>query len=157
MAEKCELSGKKWIVENYKGKKDLVIENPETSQSVYVYNLQDCVLQVKGKVSSICVDKCKKSGVVYPKTVASCEIVNSANLQVQGSSPSYTVDKSESVTLFLNKDDSAAEIYTSGSTVNLTVIEDPEKDPQEIPIPSQFVTKNVKGKWVTAPTDHVGV
>ena len=38
-AEKLELDGKKWICENFTGKKDLQI-NAELGQTVYIYNVK---------------------------------------------------------------------------------------------------------------------
>ena len=42
--------------------------------------------------------------------------------------------------------------------INLTILppdEDEDTDPTELPLPSQFVTKFVGGKWVTEPNEHL--
>ncbi len=58
-----------------------------------------CDLQVKGKVNAITIDQCKKTGVVFDSLVASCELVNSSNLQVQvtGVMPTIAIDKCDGV------------------------------------------------------------
>ena len=151
-----KLDGNKWMVENYDGNKEVKVA-VEKGQSVYIYNIKDSVVQITGKLSTLSGDKCVKSGVIYESTVGSAEIVNSSRLQLQGSSPTYAVDKSDGVTLFLKPEDRAATIITSQATeVNIVVMEE-GKDPHEHPVPSQFVTEYKNGVWATNPTDHVGV
>nr|XP_046273075.1 adenylyl cyclase-associated protein 2 isoform X2 [Scatophagus argus] len=48
-----ELEGKKWRVENFDQKHDLVIEETELKQVIYVFSCSNCTLQIKGKVNSI--------------------------------------------------------------------------------------------------------
>jgi hypothetical protein len=48
------------------------------------------------------------------------------------------------------------EIFTSKSTeVNINTLEGDEY--KETAIPSQFLTKETSGKWITQPVVHVGV
>lgn len=44
----CNLFYGRWAVENQIGKKNLIIEDCDSKQSVYVYGCKDSVLQVKG-------------------------------------------------------------------------------------------------------------
>lgn len=83
----------RWAVENQIGKKDLVIDDCDAKQGVYIYGCKDSVLQIKGtwiyfyynslnyrfqawnywgfcvqlagKVNIITIDKCTKMGVVF--------------------------------------------------------------------------------------------
>jgi len=57
---RCE-SGKTWIVENFKGNKEIKVENVEHSQAVRLFNLTDCVVQIAGKFTTLSVTNCKKS------------------------------------------------------------------------------------------------
>jgi len=156
-AEKQELQGKKWIVENFTDKKDISIE-AETGQSVYLYNLKGCVVQIKGKLAALTIDKCVKSGVVWEQCVGSAEVVNSKSLQLQGHAPSYAVDKTDGATLFLTKEDEGSSVFTSlASEVNITTLAEGDADPKETSVPSQFVTSFEGGNWVTKPVEHVGV
>merc|ERR1711964_76060 len=153
---KLELQGKKWVCENQTGKKDLQI-NAELGQTVYIYNIKDCVIQIKGKLASLAIDKAVKSGIVWEQCVGSAEVVNSSSIQIQGKAPSFAIDKSSGVTLFLTKDDTESSIFTSlASEVNINVLAENE-DPKETNVPSQFVTTFQNGNWVTAPVEHVGV
>ncbi|XWS67923.1 hypothetical protein CRYUN_Cryun04dG0046500 [Craigia yunnanensis] len=63
---KLELQmGRKWVVENQIGRKNLVIDDCDAKQSVYVFGCKDSVLQIQGKVNNITIDKCTKMGVVF--------------------------------------------------------------------------------------------
>ena len=118
---------------------------------------QDCVIQIKGKLASLAIDKAVKSGIVWEQCVGSAEVVNSSSIQIQGKAPSFAIDKSSGVTLFLTKDDTESSIFTSlASEVNINVLAENE-DPKETNVPSQFVTTFQNGNWVTAPVEHVGV
>uniref|UniRef100_A0A2P2IPW5 Adenylyl cyclase-associated protein n=1 Tax=Rhizophora mucronata TaxID=61149 RepID=A0A2P2IPW5_RHIMU len=67
---KLELQmGRKWVVENQIGRKNLVIDDCDPRQSVYVFGCKDSVLQIQGKVNNITVDKCTKMGVVFTVSV----------------------------------------------------------------------------------------
>ncbi|XP_016545626.2 cyclase-associated protein 1 isoform X2 [Capsicum annuum] len=63
---KLELQmGRKWMVENQIGRKNLVIDDCDAKQSVYIFGCKDSVLQIQGKVNNITIDKCTKMGVVF--------------------------------------------------------------------------------------------
>ena len=51
--------------------------------------------QVRGKLNAITMDSCTKTGLVFEDLVASCEIVNSASVEVQctGVVPTIAIDK----------------------------------------------------------------
>uniref|UniRef100_A0A7N8XL76 Adenylyl cyclase-associated protein n=1 Tax=Mastacembelus armatus TaxID=205130 RepID=A0A7N8XL76_9TELE len=78
-----ELEGKKWRVENFEQKHDLVIEETELKQVVYVFSCNNSTLQVKGKINSIIIDNCKKLGLVFENVVGIVEIINSKAIQLQ--------------------------------------------------------------------------
>lgn len=81
--EKMVLDGKKWVIENFTGRRDLVISDTQMTQSVSVYRCDDCVLIVKGKINSITVDRCKKFSLVFDSIVAYVEFINSQSVQAQ--------------------------------------------------------------------------
>eukprot|EP01113_Clastostelium_recurvatum_P039159 TRINITY_DN594_c0_g1_i1.p1 TRINITY_DN594_c0_g1~~TRINITY_DN594_c0_g1_i1.p1 ORF type:complete len:180 (+),score=59.17 TRINITY_DN594_c0_g1_i1:45-542(+) len=161
-APKMELEGTKWRVEHQKGKNDLVINVEAPKQSVYLFKCQDTVVQIKGKVSSVCLDACTKTAVVFDTVIAAAEIVNSKRVQIQanGSVPSITVDKSEGVIIYLQTAEARqAEVVTSASTeVNVVVPGKTENDdPKEHAIPQQFISKFEGEKFTTKAVEHVGV
>ncbi|CAO2813453.1 unnamed protein product [Amaranthus hypochondriacus] len=122
---KLELQmGRKWVVENQIGKRDLVISDCDSKQSVYVFGCKDSVLQIQGKVNNITVDKCTKMGVLFTDVVAACEIVNcnSVEVQCQGSAPTISVDNTSGCQLYLSKDSLETSITTAKSSEILMVI-----------------------------------
>ncbi|XVE49066.1 hypothetical protein DITRI_Ditri01bG0052300 [Diplodiscus trichospermus] len=122
---KLELQmGRKWVVENQFGKKNLVIDDCDAKQSVYVFGCKDSVLQIQGKVNNITIDKCSKMGVVFKDVVAACEIVNcnGVEVQCQGSAPTISVDNTSGCQLYLSKDSLGASITTAKSSeINILV------------------------------------
>lgn len=78
-----ELQNKKWIVEYQEGRKDIVIDDTNRNQTVYVYKCNNSVLQIKGKINSITLDSCTKSAIVVEDLVSTCEFVNCKSVQAQ--------------------------------------------------------------------------
>ncbi|XP_011629808.1 adenylyl cyclase-associated protein 1 isoform X2 [Pogonomyrmex barbatus] len=74
--------GKKWLVEYHKGE-NLVIDNVEMNNVIYMFRCQDSTLTIKGKVNSIVMDSCRKSSVVFDSVVSSIEFVNCQSVQMQ--------------------------------------------------------------------------
>lgn len=50
---KLALEGNKWVVENYNGNNDIVIDQTEIKHTVYIYNCQNSTVKVMGKVNAI--------------------------------------------------------------------------------------------------------
>jgi len=114
----------------------------------------------KGKVSSICIDSCTGSGIVFDDVVSSVDVVNSKKVQLQanGNLHVIAIDKSAGATIYLQTPASQkAEIATSLATeVNIVVPgATEESDSIEHAVPAQFVSKFVNGKFVTAAVEHV--
>ncbi|KAH7833512.1 hypothetical protein Vadar_007065 [Vaccinium darrowii] len=158
---KLELQvGRKWVVENQIGRKDLVIEDCDAKQSVYIFGCKDSVIQIQGKVNNITVDKCTKMGVVFADVVAACEIVNcnSVEVQCQGSAPTISVDNTGGCQLYLSKDSLEASVTTAKSSeINVLVPgAEPDGDWGEHALPQQFVHVYKDGQFVTTPVSHSG-
>ncbi|KAL3538962.1 hypothetical protein ACH5RR_002328 [Cinchona calisaya] len=158
---KLELQmGRKWVVENQIGRKNLVIDDCDSKQSVYVFGCKDSVLQIQGKVNNITIDKCSKMGVVFKDVVAACEIVNcnGVEVQCQGSAPTISVDNTGGCQLFLSKDSLEASITTAKSSeINVLVPgAGPDDDWGEHALPQQFVHVYKDGQFVTTPVSHSG-
>ncbi|GLT42779.1 hypothetical protein SLA2020_167630 [Shorea laevis] len=158
---KLELQmGRKWVVENQIGKKDLVINDCDAKQTVYIYGCKDSVLQIQGKVNNITVDKCTKVGVVFKDLVAACEIVNchSVEVQCQGSAPTISVDNTSGCQLYLSKESLGASITTAkASEINILVPgTEPDGDWIEHALPQQFVNVFKDGRFETTPVSHSG-
>ncbi|RWV95369.1 hypothetical protein GW17_00042012 [Ensete ventricosum] len=158
---KLELQmGRKWVVENQIGKKNLVIDDCDPKQTVYVYGCKDSVLHVKGKVNNITVDKCTKMGIVFMDVVAACEIVNcnGVEVQCQGSAPTISVDNTSGCQLYLSKDSLGASITTAKSSeINVMVPgAGPESDWVEHALPQQFVHTFKNSQFTTSAVSHSG-
>lgn len=158
---KLELQmGRKWVVEYQTGIKDLTIDECDAKQTVYIFGCKDSVLQIKGKVNNITIDKCNKMGVVFTDVVAACEIVNCNRLEVQcqGISPTISVDNTTGCQFYLSKDSLEASITTAKSSeINMLVPgAGPEDDMVEHSLPQQYIHVFQDGQFVTSPVSHSG-
>eukprot|EP00123_Amoebidium_parasiticum_P019348 comp24681_c0_seq1/m.46830 comp24681_c0_seq1/g.46830 ORF comp24681_c0_seq1/g.46830 comp24681_c0_seq1/m.46830 type:complete len:197 (-) comp24681_c0_seq1:336-926(-) len=141
----CELDGKKWKVEWQDNNKDVVIDDCDMSQTVYIYKCTGSVIKINKKVNSIVLDSCKKTAVVFDTTVAGFEIVNCQSVQVQvlKTVPLVNIDKTDGVHIYLSADSLACEIFSAKSSeMNISVPgATPDADMVEHPIPEQFRSK----------------
>jgi adenylyl cyclase-associated protein len=153
------LEGNKWLVHNQIGNKTLVITETEAKQVIYVYKCENSVIQVKGKVNNITIDNCKKTAVVFESVVSALEVVNSQSIEVQcsGKCPSYAVDKTSGVQLYLSKEGFEFEFVQAKSSEMNVLIPGATADADliEMPIPEQFKTVFKDGKLITEPVTHV--
>ncbi|XP_062196366.1 cyclase-associated protein 1-like [Phragmites australis] len=158
---KLELQmGRKWVVEHHIGNRSLIIEDCDTKQSVYVYGCKDCVLQVKGKVNNITIDKCTKVGVLFKGVVAACEIVNcnSVEVQCEGSVPTISIDNTSGCQLYLSKESLETSVTTAKSSEINALVPDANSDGDwvEHSLPQQFIHAFRDGQFTTSPVSHSG-
>ncbi|XP_051205009.1 cyclase-associated protein 1 isoform X2 [Lolium perenne] len=158
---KLELQmGRKWVVEHHIGNKGLTIEDCDTKQSVYVYGCKDSVLQVKGKVNNITIDKCNKMGVLFKGVVAACEVVNcnSVEVQCEGLVPTISIDNTSGCQLYLSKESLETSITTAKSSEINALVPDvnSEGDWTEHSLPQQFIHAFNDGQFITTPVCHSG-
>ncbi|XP_068189739.1 adenylyl cyclase-associated protein 2 [Antennarius striatus] len=153
-----ELEGKKWRVENFEKKHDLVIDETELKQVVYVFNCNDSTLQIKGKINSIIVDNCKKLGLVFEKAVGIVEIINSkaVKLQVLGTVPTISINKTEGCQVYLSQDSLNCDIVSAKSSEMNIMVPQGDDDYREFPVPEQFKTVWDGLKLMTEPTEIAG-
>ncbi|CAI9294692.1 unnamed protein product [Lactuca saligna] len=152
--------GRKWVVENQIGVKDLSIDDCDPKQTVYIFGCKDSVLHIKGKVNNITVDKCTKMGVVFTDVVAAFETVNCSSIEVQcqGAAPTISIDNTAGCQLYLSRESLEASITTAKATeVNVMVpSSDPDADLAEHPLPQQYIHTYQDGNFVTNPVSHSG-
>lgn len=134
--------GKKWLVEYQKNNSNLVVENAEMNNVVYMYRCEGSTLTVRGKINSVVVDSCRKSSVVFDALVSSIEFINcqSVQMQVLGKVPTITVDKTDGCQMYLSKDSLDVEIVSSKSSEMNVMVPLPNGDYTEYPIPEQYKT-----------------
>jgi len=123
-----------------------------------VYRCENCTVQVKGKVNQITVDGCKRVSIVFDSVMAGFEVVNSSGTKAQalGSVGTISVDKCEGTQLIMSEASLHADVISAKSSeLNIIVPgKTPADDYKEHPIPEQFVSKFVKGKYVTTALEH---
>jgi len=153
---KLELDGKKWVVEYFKNNPNINIEETQNNQSIYVFKCEGSTIKISGKCNNIILDSCKKTAVVFDSVVSSCEFINcqSVQMQVLGSVPTISVDKTDGCQMYLSKDSLEAEIITAKSS-EMNVLIPKGEDFVEQPIPEQFKTMLKGGKLVTSATESV--
>jgi len=156
---KFSLEGTKWVVEHQLKNKEIVIQDTEVKQTVYIYKCKDSVIQIKGKVNAVTVDDCTKCGIVFDNVVASFEVVNCNSLEVQvvGKVPCIAVDKTSGCQIFLSKESIETEIVTSKtSEMNVSFPDPAQDDMVETPVPEQFKSYVKNGKLVSEIIYHKG-
>ncbi|CRL04046.1 CLUMA_CG017159, isoform C [Clunio marinus] len=135
--------GKKWIIEYQKNNPNLIVDNAEMNNVVYMFKSENSTLTVKGKLNSIVIDSCKKCSVVFDSLVSSVEFVNCQKIQMQvlGKVPTISIDKTDGCQMYLNRDTLNVEIVSSKSSEMNVMLPTPAGDDYvEMPIPEQFKT-----------------
>jgi len=155
---KLALEGNKWYVEHHEGNSNIVLDEVDMKQGAYIYGCNNCTIQIKGKISAVTLDSCKKTALVVENVVSSLDIVNCQTIQCQilGRAPTAVVDKTDGLNLFLSKECLDIEIFTAKSSeLNLSI--PPAKqggDYVERPISEQLRTVIVNGMPVSTIVDH---
>ncbi|XP_047984976.1 adenylyl cyclase-associated protein 1 isoform X3 [Leguminivora glycinivorella] len=151
--------GKKWLIEYQKGNANLVVENAEMNNVVYMFRCRDSALTVRGKVNGVVLDSCTKCAVVFDNLVSSVEFVNcqSVQMQVLGKVPTISVDKTDGCQIYLSKDALDVEIVSSKSSEMNVLVPKGNGDYTEWPVPEQFKTVvNKSGGLSTTPVESKG-
>lgn len=150
--------GKKWLIEYHKGNRNLLVDNAEMNNVVYMFRCQDSTLVIKGKVNSVVMDSCRKSSVVFDSVVSSVEFVNcqSVQMQVLGKVPTISIDKTDGCQMYLNKESLDVEFITSKSSEMNVMIPKGTEDYSEYPIPEQFKTTISPKGLSTIAVDSLG-
>uniref|UniRef100_A0A1A9WUC6 Adenylyl cyclase-associated protein n=1 Tax=Glossina brevipalpis TaxID=37001 RepID=A0A1A9WUC6_9MUSC len=150
--------GKKWLIEYQKNNPNLLVENAEMNNVVYVFKSEGSTLTVKGKVNNIVMDSCKKCSLLFDSVVASVEFVNcqSVQMQVLGHVPTISIDKTDGCQMYLSKDSLRVEVVSSKSSEMNIMLPEDNGDYTELPLPEQFKT-TISGKTLkTVCVDSLG-
>ncbi|XP_017758502.1 PREDICTED: adenylyl cyclase-associated protein 1 isoform X1 [Eufriesea mexicana] len=150
--------GKKWLVEYHKGNKDLVIDNVEMNNVIYMFRCQDSTLIIKGKVNSVVMDSCRKSSIVFDSVVSSIEFVNcqSVQMQVLGKVPTISIDKTDGCQMYLSSESLDVELISSKSSEMNVMVPRVNGDYAEYPVPEQFKTTISPKGLSTIAIDSLG-
>ncbi|XP_047503270.1 adenylyl cyclase-associated protein 1 isoform X1 [Pieris napi] len=151
--------GKKWLIEYQKGNSNLVVENADMNNMVYMFRCRDSALTVRGKVNGVILDSCTKCAVVFDNLVSSIEFVNcqSVQMQVLGKVPTISIDKTDGCQIYLSKDSLDVEIVSSKSSEMNVLVPQANGDFTEHPIPEQYKTVlNKPSGLTTTPVENKG-
>lgn len=150
--------GKKWLIEYQKSNPNLLVENAEMNNVVYVFKCENSTLTVKGKINSIVMDSCKKCSILFDSVVSSVEFVNcqSVQMQVLGQVPTISIDKTDGCQMYLSKDSLGVEIISSKSSEMNVLIPKGDGDYIEQPIPEQYKTTIRGNSLLTICVESVG-
>lgn len=134
--------GKKWLIEYQKNKTDLVVENAEMNNVVYLYKCENSTVQVRGKINSITMDSCKKTSIVFDNLVSCMEFINcqSVQMQVMGKVPTISIDKTDGCQVYLSKDSLDVEVISSKSS-EMNILIPKGDDFVELAVPEQYKTR----------------
>jgi adenylyl cyclase-associated protein len=140
---KLELQGNKWLVENHRNNNEIVLNQMELKQTVYIYKCDNCTIQVKGKINSIVLDSCKKTGLVFDDLISALDIVNcqSVKVQVVGKASTVNIDKTDGCMVYLSVASKDAEIVSAKSSEMNILIPKPDGDYVEFAVPEQYRTR----------------
>lgn len=151
-----------WFVEHHEGAHDIVLNEVQLKENVYILKCKDATITIPNKCKSVQVDNCVKTNIVFSSIVSVFEIFNSQRVKIEceESCPSIAVDKSAGVAVTLSRKAAAVPptlITSSITEMNIVVPgATDEDDPVEIPMPEQYETKLVNGKLVTEAVSHSG-
>lgn len=134
--------GKKWLIEYQKNTNNLVVDNVEMNNVVYIYKCLNSTVTVKGKLNSIVMDSCKKTCVVFDNLVSSVEFINcqSVQMQVMGKVPTISIDKTDGCQMYLSPESMNVEIVSSKSSEMNVLIPKANGDYTEHAVPEQYKT-----------------
>ncbi|XP_022821468.1 adenylyl cyclase-associated protein 1 isoform X2 [Spodoptera litura] len=152
--------GKKWLIEYQKGNPNLVVENADMNNVVYMFRCRDSALTVRGKVNGVVLDSCTKCAVVFDNLVSSIEFVNcqSVQMQVLGKVPTVSIDKTDGCQIYLSPESLDVEIVSSKSSEMNVLVPKGNGDYSEHPVPEQFKTvlNSTKSGITTTPVESTG-
>ena len=157
---RLELEGKTWMVENFENEQNLVIEQTELSQSVFVYRCKNTTIQVKGKVNTITMNECLKTNVVADALVSGIDLIKSHSfaIQVLHKVPNIQVDQCDGGTIYVSEESMDVEVFTSKtSAVNVYIPRAGDDDDYaEQAVPEQLKHTIKDGKLVSEIVEHSG-
>lgn len=87
-----------------------------------MYKCNDSLIKVNGKINAIVLDSCSKTACVFEEAMATVEVVNSKDIQIQctKTAPAMTIDGCVAVTYYMPSTFAQSQIITAKSAaVNL--------------------------------------
>ncbi|EMR08890.1 hypothetical protein PNEG_02673 [Pneumocystis murina B123] len=155
---KKELAGSRWNIENFEDNHNIVINQLETNQTIYIFNCKRCTISLKGKANTVYIDQSFNCGLIIDTLISGIESTRSASLEIQisGYTPTITLDQCDNSQIYLSPKCLSTEIITSKfSSINVHVLEEKNGDYIEHHIPEMLKSTIINGKLVTNFVEHL--
>lgn len=94
--------------------------------------------------------------MVFDNLISACEVVNCKSVKVQatGSCPSFSVDKTDGIVIFLSNEAIGESTFVTSKSSEMNVSwPDVDGEIKEAPIPEQFIHKMVNGVVTSQVSD----
>ncbi|KAF4125321.1 adenylyl cyclase-associated protein [Geosmithia morbida] len=158
---KKELEGNKWTVENYEKESGPVEIEASLTHSILISRCNSATVIIKGKANQVTVENSNRLSLVVDTLVSTVDVVKAPNfaLQVLGTIPTIMLDQVDGGTIYLSKESTRTQIFTSKSAgINLNIISGPDEDYKEVPLPSQISSyyDEEKGDLINEIVAHAG-
>ena len=156
-----ELDGNKWIIENFEGPSDEVIEiDARISHSILISRCTKTTIRVLNKANAISIDSSSQVSLIIDSLVSAVDVIKTPRfeLQVIGTLPTIMLDQVDGASIYLSRESLGTEIFTSKCTavnVNVPGMTD-EDDYRECPVPEQLKTVVRNGVVVSEIVEHAG-
>lgn len=155
-----ELDGNKWIIDNFDSPGDIVEIEATLTHAILISRCKSTTIRIVGKANAISVDNSARTSLIIDSLVSSVDVIKCPNfaLQVFGSLPTVLLDQVDSAQIYLSKDSTNTEIFTSKCTsININLPpKDEDGDYAECPIPEQFRSYIKDGQLVSEIVEHAG-
>eukprot|EP00057_Strongylocentrotus_purpuratus_P008267 XP_011662741.1 PREDICTED: adenylyl cyclase-associated protein 1 [Strongylocentrotus purpuratus] len=155
-----QLNMKRWDVEYHSQNQNIVLDEANMKQTVYIYKCDNSVINIPAKVNSITIDGCKKVGVACESVLGALDIVNcqSIKLQILGQAHIVNIDKTDGCMVYLSENCKGAEIISAKSSEMNVLVPNAEGEFTEFALPEQYrsVYSEEKKNMVTTSTESMG-
>ncbi|CAI6330900.1 unnamed protein product [Periconia digitata] len=155
---KKELDGNKWIIEHFDSPGEMVEIDAEMQHSILISRCKNTTIRINGKGNAISIDNSEKTSIVIDSLVSSVDVIKCPGfaLQVIDTLPTLLLDQVDGATVYLSKNSTNTEIFTSKcSAVNIN-LPTPDEDFAESAVPEQIKTYIKDGKLVSEIVEHAG-
>lgn len=130
----------------------------EMNHSILISRCKNTTIRINGKGNAISIDNSEKTSLVIDSLVSSVDVIKcpSFALQVIDTLPTLLLDQVDGATIYLSKNSTNTEIFTSKcSSVNIN-LPTPDEDFAESAVPEQIRTYVKDGKLVSEIVEHAG-
>ena len=137
------LEGNKWTVENFENDSHVVIDGTDLGHTVNIFNCDNSVIEVKGKVNAVSLLSCVKTSVLLDTLVSSLEVTRCTSFaaQVTGYTPTVLIDNTDGGQMYLSEQGLKTDIITAKSSALNVCVPAMSGEPgviEEIALPEQL-------------------